>query len=552
MKKRALSLLCVLALLLALTPFAATADEFDLDGDLGEWDPPVGDYGYADGYFYYQTEWGDAWILGYEGAESNLTIPAALDGLRVTAIGSGAFSGNESITSITVPEGILAIKSFAFSECPNLQTVSLPRTVEEMGEGAFADCASLTTIRVDEDCPALSLHDGVLFDKTGQLLLCYPARRPGTSYTVPEGVSVIGHGAFADARDLAAVTLPESLFQIGVLAFYGCTALTALSLPAHLQLVFPTAFMGCTALTAFTVAADNPSLSVRDGVLFDQPGEILLCYPAGRAGASYAVPQGTLAIMAAAFSDCAALTAIALPNTLSAILDAAFYNCTGLRSLAIPESVDDIALTAFQGCTALERFDVADGNPNYHATDGVLFSNEGNMLLCYPAARPDTSYIVPEGTFTIASGAFSNCSALRSVTLSKDTIEICAYTFSNCPSLTRVDIPARVTYIDDTAFSDCPALTIYGKRGSVAQAYAADHDIPFVATGNAPGNVNGDDAIDTADAVLTLQYAAELIDGDTLDLLAADVNGDNVVDTADAVLILQYAAELIEGFPVEG
>lgn len=65
------------------------------------------------------------------------------------------------------------------------------------------------------------------------------------------------------------------------------------------------------------------------------------------------------------------------------------------------------------------------------------------------------------------------------------------------------------------------------------------------------GDVNGDEKVDTADAVLVLQRAAQLITDGDLDMQAADVNGDNKVDTADAVLILQKAAKLIEKFPVE-
>ncbi len=65
------------------------------------------------------------------------------------------------------------------------------------------------------------------------------------------------------------------------------------------------------------------------------------------------------------------------------------------------------------------------------------------------------------------------------------------------------------------------------------------------------GDVNGDGSIDTADAVLVLQYAANLIGQDGLYAEAADVNGDGAVDTADAVLILQRAAKLIDAFPRE-
>lgn len=65
------------------------------------------------------------------------------------------------------------------------------------------------------------------------------------------------------------------------------------------------------------------------------------------------------------------------------------------------------------------------------------------------------------------------------------------------------------------------------------------------------GDTNRDGTVDTADAVLTLQFAAALIDDNALYVAAADVNGDKAVDTADAVLILQKAAGLIERFPAE-
>ena len=59
----------------------------------------------------------------------------------------------------------------------------------------------------------------------------------------------------------------------------------------------------------------------------------------------------------------------------------------------------------------------------------------------------------------------------------------------------------------------------------------------------APGDANSDGVVDTADAVLALQYAAGLIGDDAINVRAADVNGDGKVDTADAALILQKTAK---------
>lgn len=60
------------------------------------------------------------------------------------------------------------------------------------------------------------------------------------------------------------------------------------------------------------------------------------------------------------------------------------------------------------------------------------------------------------------------------------------------------------------------------------------------------GDVNGDAAVNSDDAVLILKYAAQLIDESGFTVpAAADVNGDAAINSDDAVLILKYAAQLL-------
>ena len=62
------------------------------------------------------------------------------------------------------------------------------------------------------------------------------------------------------------------------------------------------------------------------------------------------------------------------------------------------------------------------------------------------------------------------------------------------------------------------------------------------------GDVNGNGNINTADAVLILKYAAEMVVLDCTSFTAADVNHDDKVNTSDAVMILRYAAGIIMEF----
>ena len=62
------------------------------------------------------------------------------------------------------------------------------------------------------------------------------------------------------------------------------------------------------------------------------------------------------------------------------------------------------------------------------------------------------------------------------------------------------------------------------------------------------GDVNLDEAVDSADAQALLRYNAELEELSEEQLDAADVNRDDAADSSDAGRILQYAAEMIEEF----
>ncbi|MBE6608660.1 MAG: hypothetical protein E7633_08920 [Ruminococcaceae bacterium] len=65
------------------------------------------------------------------------------------------------------------------------------------------------------------------------------------------------------------------------------------------------------------------------------------------------------------------------------------------------------------------------------------------------------------------------------------------------------------------------------------------------------GDANNDGEVNAIDAMYILQYDAELIDAEEINLELADVNGDGKVNSIDAMYVLRYDAELIEKFPAE-
>lgn len=62
------------------------------------------------------------------------------------------------------------------------------------------------------------------------------------------------------------------------------------------------------------------------------------------------------------------------------------------------------------------------------------------------------------------------------------------------------------------------------------------------------GDVNGDNAVNSVDALYVLQYNAYLIELNDTQKKAADVNSDNAINSVDALLILQKNAGYDVGF----
>ncbi|MBQ8276511.1 MAG: leucine-rich repeat domain-containing protein, partial [Clostridia bacterium] len=139
--------------------------------------------------FLYSIVGGTVTVTGYNGSDTDVTIPERINGVTVTAIGSRAFAG-KPITSIQIPATVTSIGASAFENCTRLYSVSLPSSVSTIGARAFAGCSVLMRIEL------------------------------------PAGVAVLGASAFERCYTLKTVYLPSSLVSIGDRAFRYCTALT--------------------------------------------------------------------------------------------------------------------------------------------------------------------------------------------------------------------------------------------------------------------------------------------------------------------------------------
>ncbi len=179
-------------------------------------------------------------ITKYTGKEAEVVVPESIHDFRIISIGTSAFSGNELIKKVTLPEGVTTIESGVFNKCPNLEEVVIPGTVESIGYRAFYDCPSLKTVNLPQSLKKIG---------SSAFEYCLALEE----ITIPGGVAEIPWQAFKDCSALKNVqfTDPEdeqAITTIGFEAFSGCTSLEEIAIPEYTQTIDEAAFRGCTAL----------------------------------------------------------------------------------------------------------------------------------------------------------------------------------------------------------------------------------------------------------------------------------------------------------------
>ena len=96
----------------------------------------------------------------------------------------------------------------------------------------------------------------------------------------------------------------------------------------------------------------------------------------------------------------------------------------------------------------------------------IILNNKNNIFKVYSIenyAFSDCTSLksisISDGIISIGKGAFYNCSELKNVKLSNSIKSIEQDTFYNCNNLTMIEIPNSVTHIGNTAFVKCSMLT---------------------------------------------------------------------------------------------
>ena len=268
-------------------------------------------------------------ITKYNGKGGNVVIPSSIEGKKVTSIGEDAFGGCDSFTNITIPNSITSIGDYAFYECIKLASITIPYSVNYIGYCAFEFCTNLIRINVETGNEKYSSENGILYNHDKTKLICYPAGKKETSFSIPNNVTSIGD------------------------TFYDCIQLTNITIPNSVNIICVGAFQCDHNISIIDVESGNENYSSENGVLYNHDKTILIRYPAGKKETSFSIPDSVTSICTFAFKGCESLTSVTIPNSVTNIGDYAFFICKSLTTITIPNSVTKIGRRAFYKCSNL-------------------------------------------------------------------------------------------------------------------------------------------------------------------------------------------------------
>ena len=193
--------------------------------------------------------------FSYCGSLVSLNLPNNL-----TRINSGAFACCTSLVSLNIPSSVTYIENNAFAGCNNLVSVNFLSSLTRIGEFLFYGCSSLSEVKINISdytafCNNTIVSQLMKEDFSHPITLLDINGKEIKEFTIPDGVTSIGSGAFYNCSGLASIVIPNSVTSIGECAFKGCKKLTSLTLPEDLSVIKRQAFYGCSSLESITIPA---------------------------------------------------------------------------------------------------------------------------------------------------------------------------------------------------------------------------------------------------------------------------------------------------------
>ena len=376
----------------------------------------------------------------------------------VTTIGT-VFQNNTDIeffNELKHFSGLTALEANAFSGCSNLCNIAIPANVATIDVSSFKGCSQLMQVTFDKNS-CITIFEGSYNENGGSYNGVFADCRALKTIRIPASVTEIKACAFQGCTSLSSVTFEDDSnlqtigggytcyrgnydsYDFGIFgAFAGCTSLTSIEIPNSVKEIGVCAFQGCSQLQSVTF----------------QKGSLITTLSGGYISKGY----GT-----------------SIENASNMIFGV-FAKCSTLSSIEIPANVETIDACVFQDCINLSVVTFEQGSKLKEFGDGYAETGYRPFVTgAFANCTALKSIQIPANVEKIGVGTFKNCSQLSSVTFEPDSKlkTIGGYcdgswssevgtkhygAFADCEALTNIELPASLTAINSVAFSNCRKL----------------------------------------------------------------------------------------------
>ena len=392
----------------------------------------------------------------YSGVFSNCHLLKKITtGTGITEIPYEFASGCSTLENIVFKGNITKIEEKAFKDCLKLRKIDISESVIEIGRDAFVQGTTIVHGKAGSYVEQYTKENGIVFvgENTQKL---------GDFYyeAVEGGVRITGYTGNASK-----LTLPEKLgnqpaVEIGVSVFANNSNLESVIVGGSIKTIGDYAFTNNNNLKDVTISGNVKTI-----------GDY--AFANNNSLKSVTVGGSVEIIGNNAFKNCGSLMDIHLNEGLQKIESGAFYQ-TGLTSLSLPDSLAEMGISAFEGCKKLTFAHVGSG---FKAIPNRGFWDCGEL--------EKFEFSENSALENIGDLSFSHCVSLQEIKFPVSLKSIGSRAFGNCQKLKNVVIPAVQSIWRDQrpygdSFNECYGVIFFGTRGTDAEAFAKEKNIPFV------------------------------------------------------------------------
>ena len=240
--------------------------------------------------------------------------------------------------------------------------------------------------------------NGELLSSNGNLLLM---DETGT-LTIPDSVTKIGEGAFANLSGLKTIIIPGTVKEIGASAFAYNKTLETVIMQDGVEIIGNSAFCNCDNLVNVNMAKTIKDIGA-------------YAFKDARKLERIEIKEDVKIIRTGAFFDCRSLKTVTLNNNLKEIQSTGFYG-TAFESITLPDGIQKIGNDVFAYNGQLKDIIIKGENPNYIYENGMLMPKEKNEILFISSSYLNNidTFRIPEGitNFSTDIGKYNNITKL--------------------------------------------------------------------------------------------------------------------------------------------